>query len=63
MRGTAHVFELVDGTGSQDNGRFVITGNQLIVKDPIDRDFEAGFQRVQHPGAGDGRFVEFVMRP
>jgi alpha-tubulin suppressor-like RCC1 family protein len=38
--GDTHVYELVDGSGSQDNGRFVINGNQLVVKELIDRDFE-----------------------
>ena len=43
--GDSHTFELVDGAGSQDNGLFVITGNQLLVNSPIDRDYE------QNPGA------------
>jgi alpha-tubulin suppressor-like RCC1 family protein len=38
--GDTHTFELVDGPGSQDNRRFVIAGNQLIVNERIDRDFE-----------------------
>ncbi len=38
--GDSHTFQLVDGPGSQDNRRFVIAGNQLLVNERIDRDFE-----------------------
>lgn len=34
-------FELVSGSGSADNRRFVIFGNQLVVNGRMDRDFEA----------------------
>jgi len=37
----SHVFTLVAGTGSQDNDRFSISGNQLNIASKIDRDFEA----------------------
>ena len=38
--GDAHNFELVVGSGAQDNWRFVIVGDQLIVNQRIDRDYE-----------------------
>ena len=36
----SHTFELVDGPGSQNNGLFRIEGNQLIVDQTINRDYE-----------------------
>ena len=35
-----HIFELVVGSGAQDNWRFAIEGNQLVVREKIDRDYE-----------------------
>jgi alpha-tubulin suppressor-like RCC1 family protein len=35
-----HTFELVDGSGAQDNGRFRVSGNQLLVNERLDRDYE-----------------------
>lgn len=35
-----HAFELVIGNGAVDNWRFAIEGNQLLVKEKIDRDYE-----------------------
>ncbi|MGL4398834.1 MAG: hypothetical protein ACRCXD_03110 [Luteolibacter sp.] len=37
----AHTFELIDGTGSEDNPHFAISGNQLVVGPAGDLDFEA----------------------
>jgi hypothetical protein len=39
--GDVHTFELVHGSGSLDNGRFHISGNQLFVSRRIDRDYES----------------------
>ena len=38
--GDSHSFALRSGSGSQDNFRFEIQGNQLVVKEDIDADFE-----------------------
>ena len=38
--GDSHTFELVDGDGAGDNGDFMISGNQLMVKEGLTRDFE-----------------------
>ncbi|MEO7100812.1 MAG: putative Ig domain-containing protein [Luteolibacter sp.] len=39
-QGDTHTYELVDGTGSADNVHFRISGNQLLVNQGLDRDFE-----------------------
>lgn len=39
--GDTHVFSLVAGAGSQDNHRFVISGDQLNLTSKVDLDFEA----------------------
>ncbi len=39
-QGDTHVFELVAGNGELDNTRFRISGNDLILNEKIDRDFE-----------------------
>ncbi len=38
--GAIHVFQLVSGEGDRDNYRFLISGNQLLVRYGIDVDFE-----------------------
>lgn len=43
--GDSHTYELIAGTGSVDNARFRIFGNQLLVNQKLDRDFET------NPGA------------
>ena len=37
---STHIFELISGEGDQDNYRFFISGNQLLVRYGIDVDFE-----------------------
>ncbi len=39
--GDVHSFELIDGPGAEDNGRFRIFGSHLILNQTMDRDFEA----------------------
>jgi alpha-tubulin suppressor-like RCC1 family protein len=39
---TGHVFSLVDGVGSDDNGDFYISGNQVLAKFDVDTDYVAG---------------------
>ncbi|MEO5916487.1 MAG: cadherin domain-containing protein [Luteolibacter sp.] len=42
--GDTHSFELIDGVGSGDNHYFRVAGNQLIVNQNIDRDYELSQQ-------------------
>jgi alpha-tubulin suppressor-like RCC1 family protein len=43
--GDSHTFELVSGEGAVDNSRFqIMLGNQLVLKDDLDRDFESSDQ-------------------
>ncbi|MES2659050.1 MAG: putative Ig domain-containing protein [Verrucomicrobiota bacterium] len=42
--GDTHTFELIDGTGDDDNAYFRIEGGQLVVDQKIDRDYEVSQQ-------------------
>ena len=62
--GDTHTFEWVDGTGSADNAKFRIEGDQLILNEAVTRDFEqssAGFSiRVRARDASLNPFEQVI---